>query len=72
MREMLWAKPPTTIEMFTIKKHMQEIPALKNKNLSTMTRGDYKDLQGSDWAKILREQRPSSFYSTITRDDFTI
>lgn len=22
MREMLWSKPPTTIEMFTLKKHM--------------------------------------------------
>lgn len=22
MREMFWAQPPTTIEMFTIKKHM--------------------------------------------------
>lgn len=26
MREMLWAKPPQTIEMYTIKKHMQDYP----------------------------------------------
>ena len=55
MREMLWSKPPTTIEMFTLKKHMQEIPALKNKSLSNMNKNDYQELKTSEWAQLLYE-----------------
>lgn len=34
MRETYWAKPQTTIDMFTIKKHMQEIPEMQDKSIS--------------------------------------
>ena len=41
MKEMLWEKKPTTIEMYSIKKHMHKIPTLKNKSITTMTKCDY-------------------------------
>ena len=38
MHEMLWEKHPTTIEMYSIKKHMQQIPTLKNASITNMKR----------------------------------
>ena len=34
MKEMLWSKPKSTIEMFTLKKHMQFVPQLKDKDIT--------------------------------------
>ena len=53
MKEMLWTKSPNaplTIEMFSIKKHMQKEPSLKNKHISDMNYYDYKHLKTSNWA----------------------
>ena len=35
MREMLWSRPRTTIEMFTIKKHIQNLPEFQNKDIKS-------------------------------------
>ena len=53
MKEMLWKKSPNsplTIEMFSIKKHMQKEPSLKNRHISDMNCYDYKHLKTSAWA----------------------
>ena len=50
MRETFWAKPPTTIDMFTIKKHMEANPDLKDKNICQMKQNDYDKIQKSEWA----------------------
>jgi hypothetical protein len=34
MKEMLWSKPPATIELFTIKKHLNEKTEFKKKMIS--------------------------------------
>jgi hypothetical protein len=51
MKEMLWEKPPSAIEMFSIRKHIQEIPALKNMSLSRLGYQEYSNLRQSKWAK---------------------
>ena len=58
MKEMLWSKPAATIEMFAIKKHMQFVPHLKNKDITQLSRRDYDSLSKSSWARMLRDQRP--------------
>ena len=60
MKEMHWQKPPQTIEMYTIKKHMQEIPHLKNKQITNFTQTEYETISKSDWAKKLNASRPMS------------
>jgi hypothetical protein len=45
MKEMLWAKPPTAIEMFSIKRHMQDISGLKDLTISKMQIQDYSALK---------------------------
>ena len=64
MQEMLWAKPPSTIELFTIKKQMQVIPVLKDKSITSMKRGDYNQLKESEWSQMLTKARPCSVYDT--------
>ena len=58
MRETFWAKPQTTIEMFTIKKHMQQMPEFQDKSLSTLSKQEYEVLTSSEWAQLLKEKRP--------------
>ena len=60
MHETWWAKPPTTIDMFTIKKHMQGNPDLKDKNICHMEKNDYEKIEKSEWAKSLMDKRPNS------------
>ena len=60
MKEMHWSKPPQTIEMYTIKKHMQEIPHLKNKSITNFSKMDYETISKSEWAKTLQSARPMS------------
>ena len=47
MKEMLWEKHPTAIEMFSIKKHMHKIPTLQNKQITNMSKNDYHELKTS-------------------------
>jgi len=47
MREMLCFKPRTTIEMFTLKKHIQHIPNMKNKSITSLSKEDYALLSKS-------------------------
>ena len=47
MKEMLWLKPKTTIEMYTLKKHIQNIPTFKNKNITGLRREEYDLLSTS-------------------------
>ena len=41
MHEVFWQKPPEAIEMYALKKHMQNIPEMKDKLISEMARCDY-------------------------------
>ena len=50
MKEQFWDSKPTAIEMFSIKKHMMMDPTLKNTSIKDMTKNDYDNLKGSDWA----------------------
>ena len=59
MQEMFWEKHPTAIKMYSIKKHMHKIPALKNKQIANMTKNDYDELKTSKWAEMLSGKRPA-------------
>jgi hypothetical protein len=41
MLEMLWSKPPETIEFFTIKKHIDEWPEFKGKMITQLNRDEH-------------------------------
>lgn len=47
MKEMIWSKPPGSIEMYTIKKHMQEMPTMKNKKITAFSKNDYETIKTS-------------------------
>lgn len=38
MRETWWAKPPTTIDMYTIKKHLENEPEFMGKSVTKMSK----------------------------------
>lgn len=67
MREMLWAKPPQTIEMYTIKKHMQDYPQFKNTQITKMTRTELSELKSSEWAKMLSDGHPRKVNKSSSR-----
>jgi hypothetical protein len=43
MFETFWSRPPTTIDMYAIKKHMEDRPELfKDTSITNMNRRDYE------------------------------
>lgn len=54
MDEMLWGKPPTTVEYFALQKHMQAIPELQGKKVSELRREDNEILNRSDVHQMLK------------------
>ncbi len=50
MKEMLWSKPPETIEFFTIKKHLNEKPELKKKMISKLSREEHQLISEQQYA----------------------
>ena len=47
MKEMIWSKPPGSLEMFTIKKHMKDVPKMKGKKISAFSQNDYEAIKTS-------------------------
>lgn len=47
MREQLWQKPPATIELYTIKKHLQNIPEFKNTKVTKLHKTEVDNLKES-------------------------
>ena len=60
MQETWWAKPQTTIDMFAIKKHMEENPVMKNKSLVNLSHKDFDAIENIEWADCIRNKRPQS------------
>ena len=60
MKETWWAKPPTTIDMYAIKKHLDENPEFKDKNIYQMGKKDFEKLEKTEWAQLLKNKRPSN------------
>ena len=50
-----------SIELYSMKKHLQDIPELKDKVLSQLKRTQFQNLQNSQWAKEKLNQRHSLF-----------
>ena len=50
MDEQLWSKYPVSIEMFSIKKHMEKIPKFKHADITKLSKEDYEVLRVSEWA----------------------
>ena len=69
MYEMFWQKPPTAVDMFSMKKHMREEPAnqkilgfnfTKEKALSSMRKTEYEDFKQSNWTQARIGLKPRS------------
>jgi len=54
MEEMLQAKPPTTIELYTIKKHIAEIPHLQDKSVIKLSKKDFDSIEQTGWTNMVR------------------
>jgi len=64
MKEMLWAAPPSTIELYTIKKQMTKYPQLKHvKNVLDLSYTDKQALPQEEWSQMLSAPNPSSTVS---------
>ena len=51
MKEMHWKKPDEkTVDLYAMKKHMMQIPELKEKRLMDMPKNDFEKIKESPWA----------------------
>lgn len=52
MRQMHWRKPSDkAIDLYAVKKHMMEVPSLKETCLVQLPKNDFENLKESQWAK---------------------
>jgi hypothetical protein len=60
MKETFWAKPKTTIDKYTIKKHMDDNKGIKKVSIRQMSKREFETLEKSEWAKNIKDKRPKS------------
>jgi hypothetical protein len=49
MHEMLWQTEPAAVEMFTLKKHMEEDPKYRDEEIGRYSKQKYEELKSSRW-----------------------
>ena len=75
MREVFWNKPPEAIEMYALKKHMQNIPEMKDKLITKMARCDYDRVKETLQTQLQDGHRPGSltkFKNAIANDNISV
>jgi len=58
LQERLWKRNPTSIELYSIKKHINKIPNMSSKNIGNMSKRDFDIIKSSEWGKVVKEQKP--------------
>jgi hypothetical protein len=72
MKEMLWAAPPSTIEVFTIKKQIQSKPAFKHvTNVLDLSYQDKVSIPQQEWNQMLSAPNPNLKATTRANSEIT-
>lgn len=62
MKEMLWDLPTKTIDMYSLKKHLKEIPELdQNVPIKELFKSQYENLKKDNLINQIKEKKPDSY-----------